>query len=141
QRDRMLCFLREILFPVTGQSTVEEHISSGVYRKVVVEQIPVGTVHRRFISKPGEIFLPRGISVVGLRTAEKLSAGYGNRFLQVRPDGLLHKDIIVKTGVSVEDGHKSRDLRPVGHMVGRIPGSGKFIAAVVSTFSHKGEGA
>ena len=74
---------------------------------MVVVNIPVSPVFRRVEAKPAKIFLRGRITVVGLSAADKLEPihavfadGLGKRG-QIISDLLLHKDVVVKTGVAV----------------------------------------
>ena len=104
---------------------------------MIVINIPVSPVLRRSIAEPAEIFFSGRITVIRLGSAEELNpvkSRFSNAFRisrQILPNLLLHKNIIIEAGISVEDRHEPGYLCTMRDMVRRIPWGWETLSIII----------
>ena len=101
---------------VAGACSVKVRVSSKIYRQMIIVDIIIAVKLHGITLEPFEILGRRRIIVVGNRSAYKIIKihciaiiGYAV-INQIFPDGLLYKDVVIKSCITVKDSHKACNL-------------------------------
>ena len=128
---------------------VQVDISSGPDGEPAIVPVAVGGAH-------SAVAVKSPVPLIKGRVAVKAMGSHGNAAVipgvsvaaqhsfdgpQGRMNRLLQEDVVVEPVVPMEEGHKARNLRPMGYVVWGVPRGRDGGSAVVGADSHGGKGA
>ncbi len=131
-----------IFLSVIGLSAIKIYITTGVYRQMFIEFISLLTDLIVIRIEFCKVFVGIRVSVIRLRAhniIHPVQTFFFSCFCiicQKLTDRLLNENIIIESRVSVEDRHKSGNLRPVRNMIRRITRRREDLTSIIRAVSH-----